>query len=337
MSRRDIKAVHEYSRVLHPKTNKANLYQLKSGPRKGSHLGANFYDFTAVGGTGQMYGASEAPYHVDDYLRMVVDRDARTLVSLTTPRDYYTRRLDHPVDVHHLPVGKTVEFDQKGLLHKSGGVSVQCIAETLFESPYPQAGTVLVKRYQVRREKVPPHEILHITYGGWADRGFPAHPNAPLALIRAVDESQQALGAQRDRHPVIVNCGMGRERTNAFIMMHQMASVMNRRMAELIPEDTKPDMKTAMMMVLAQQLREEPQQVNVQRFIDTSAKLAIPFPRDSLKPGLLEEFPQRFMEAEIERMAGLAGVNPQNPALPASGPHTDALKKSPSHSGPRRS
>jgi protein tyrosine phosphatase len=69
--------------------NFLNLYQLKTGERKGQYLGANIFNFSTVLPTtgNQHYIATEAPYDKFDYYRMVIDCNATILVSLTTDID----------------------------------------------------------------------------------------------------------------------------------------------------------------------------------------------------------------------------------------------------------
>lgn len=323
--------VHHYSRARRSQVAHGTLYQLKSGPRKGMMLGANVVSYEDLGGTPQIYIASEAPFHSDDYYRMVIDTGARTLVSLTTDQDIYSRRKAHPVDAHHLEVGKTITFDSSS--RKEPVPSVTCVKEYEFNSPYPDCSPIKIRKYQVRKEGAEPYDVHHIICKDWRDHGSPAKPNDAAALVMAVNSSQKILG----KSPVVVNCGYGQGRTNVFIMMHQMERMIAKQMGEMLPANTPADKRLMAMHILRENMQKDyensaasqyrkydekgdplPKEVykrdiDVDSFARASAQRVIPFLEGT--PESLKQFPLQLMDAEIERFAKSTA---QSVAAPAS-------------------
>ena len=314
--------VHETSRANHPLANRSNMYVLQSGPHKGKMMGANQVSYHDVEGTDQRYIACEAPFDAADYYRMVLATDARTLVSLTRVKDSVSHRAKYPVDLHHIQVGQKIAFDGTGLFGRKDPKQVKCIEEKLYQASYADTNPLRVRTYEVNAPGKNPYKVKHIFYDHWTDHGKPGKTRDPMAIIAAINGAQAKFGSNAARHPVVVNCSFGQGRTNALIMMHQMHSVMQRGLNELIPETATPEMKLMAMVILGEKLHEAPYKVNVAKFIEASEARVIPF--EKIQPVLLHAFPKQCMDAEIGRFALASGLNPLNPAAPANGQHVAA-------------
>jgi protein tyrosine phosphatase len=193
-----------------------NLYQLKSGPRAGSYLGANLIDFSQYGGTLHRYIATEAPFYADDYWRMVIDQKSQILVSLTTEDDnkitFPALRGNIPIDLHHLKKGEKVEIDDRYIIQNE--------KEEIFQSSSDQE-KILIKHLKVTDTKDNSSYLIHhIIYRDWYDGKLVEHPQSLVNLLQAIDYSEGTFKLCA-KIPIIVNCGYGYGRTAVVILAHQ--------------------------------------------------------------------------------------------------------------------
>lgn len=305
-------AVNKYSRVNDGRTVQGTLYQLKSGRNAGKLLGSNVVNYADVGGTDQVYVPSEAPFDANDYYRMVADMGAGTLVSLTNDKDRSRYKKTRDVDAHHLEPGKSLHFDAKGLLIKKGGTTVMYVGETQCRPPYPDSNGFTVKTYTVTREGEKPRKVHHIIYRKWRDHGEPSKPKDSLALIDAINESQEIVG----KSPIVVNCVYGQGRTNALIVMHQMERVMDKSLEDIFSQNVPPQAKLIGMEWLREQLEKNAYKTNVNNFIHACEGRVIRM--DGGQMHMLQAFPKLLMDTKIEKFAAENGLDPADPTKAAS-------------------
>jgi protein tyrosine phosphatase len=189
--------------------NAHTLYQLKTGPNKGKFLGANIFDFSEQNHNGacQKYIASEAPFSVDDYYRMIIDTKTRVLVSLTQAGDTKEYRDFIPSDNFHLIKRTIVEFDD---------IKIECTEELV-------DANLITKKLKVKEPSKQPYNIIHLIYKNWpdADKLKSFTVNELVNVMKTIDKCQAELNAT-EKNPICVNCMYGFGRTGAFILMHQL-------------------------------------------------------------------------------------------------------------------
>lgn len=245
---------HPRSRAGMDVSVKKTLYRLKSGPNKGKLLGANEVCYESAGGSAQHYIATEAPYDRKDYYRMVLDTDARVLVSLTRsqePRSHSPLELDS----HHLKKDARLMIDGKGLRGKLGGTEIVCNKESTFHSPgHANKVPIRVRTYQVHKPGAKPYEIHHIIYKGWKDRHEPASTADTLTLVAAINESLATLGAE-NKNAVVVNCKFGQDRTNTLILKREIAHILETKFEQLAPIGTPPDVQQEVVQGMLAEIR----------------------------------------------------------------------------------
>jgi len=196
-----------------------NLYRLKTGARKGAYLGANLFNFSSYHDDDQLYIATEAPYHPEDYFRMVIDTGSRVLVSVTTEADngeeaaFFKIRDGIRIDLHHLPIHSHFQIDEQSLV-----TSVQEVTR----APRFGGAPLTVAHYKVT-DGDNSYFIHHIKYKDWLDN-YPGHNSCMLELIAAINEAQQELQTD-SKHPITVNCGFGYGRTASLILIHQISRI----------------------------------------------------------------------------------------------------------------
>ncbi len=201
--------------------NFLNLYQLKTGERKGQYLGANIFNFSQVlSSTGkQQYIATEAPYDKSDYYRMVIDSKAVILVSLTTDTDdsetgaFSKFRNGLSVALHHLKNDEIINVDD---------YEIKVIEERV-EHLEPQTD-ILIKSIAISKGEEH-RKLHHIIYKNWLDGSLGGSASALASLLRTIQHSEKVLDAKAT-NPLIVNCGYGYGRTGILILMHQLSKML---------------------------------------------------------------------------------------------------------------
>lgn len=236
----------EYSKgFAHPMNGRPvnidNLYRLKTGPRRQAYLGANLFDFSSYLNDDQLYIATEAPYHLDDYFRMVIDTNSRVLVSVTTDDDnseeaiFFKIRDGISVDLHHLSPDTLCPIDEHGFV---------AYEREVIRTPKFGGAPLTVAHYKVSNGDNS-YLIHHIKYKNWVDN-YPGHNTCLLELIAAINESQQELQTH-SRNPVTVNCGFGYGRTASMILIHQIS--------RMIPAIIKSQHLTSQSMILNENIQ----------------------------------------------------------------------------------
>ncbi|AIK96657.1 protein-tyrosine phosphatase family protein [Candidatus Odyssella acanthamoebae] len=201
--------------------NFLNLYQLKTGDRKGQYLGANIFNFSDVLSTknNQQYIATEAPYDKFDYYRMVIDCNAAILVSLTTDKDdseagaFPKLRNGLSVVLHHLKKDEIIDVD---------GYEVKVTEERV--KHLGSQTDILIKTLVISKGEEK-RELHHIIYKNWLDGSLGSSAEALASLLLTIHHSEKILGS-KDTNPLVVNCGYGYGRTGILILMHQLSKML---------------------------------------------------------------------------------------------------------------
>lgn len=187
--------------------NFLNLYRLINGPHRDMFMGANILNIDSYS-----YIATEAPYDRDDFYRMILDKKARIIVSLTTEKDdlpetdtFYPLRTGISVALHHLTEGDTVKIEDG---------SIQFISEI-------EQNDITTKILRVTRHQQEPYVIHHILVKKWMDGTLASSANDMRYLLKRIKQSESELNPHSD-NPLVVNCGYGYGRTGILILMHQL-------------------------------------------------------------------------------------------------------------------
>lgn len=205
--------------------NFLNLFQLKTGPHTGQYMGAN--QFTLKDAS---YIATEAPFNRDDYYRMILDTNAKILVSLTTATDdlpetntFFPLRGGLSVALHHLKAGESISFENN---------------QVSFLSEFEKDG-ITTKVLQVTPNNNTPYTIHHIIVKKWMDGTLASSATDLRLLLKRIERSEQELQTN-SANPLTVNCGYGYGRTGILILMHQLMRKLNTGELELSNLDIQP-------------------------------------------------------------------------------------------------
>jgi protein tyrosine phosphatase len=199
-----------------------NLYRLKTGPRAGAHLGANLFDLSDYirQENTQKYIATEAPYDIRDYFRMVIDSKSKILISLTTDIDndengvFNEIRDGVRVDLHHLAVDDELKID---------GYKIKCITEAKNSKKYGDHDFTIKHISFSKGEDS--YLIHHFIYKNWLDGKLLENEKDLLDLIIEINKSKLELNSDYS-NPITVNCGYGYGRTGSLILFHQLSEIL---------------------------------------------------------------------------------------------------------------